>query len=135
MSDVAAGGEEPLGRRPVALVQELAIDEPDDVRDFAAEVGGENEFAIAEELATGRDVGASPERGAADRIDAFELVVVLKDDAAGRDRAKRAEGGAGRAVQSLASEGVVERPAIVSGLELGGLRRGRATSRASPSCD
>ena len=42
MSDVAAGGEEPFGRRPVVLVQKLAIDEPDDIHDFAAEVGSEH---------------------------------------------------------------------------------------------
>ena len=114
MSDVATGGEKPLGRWPVVFVQELAIDKPDDIRDFVAEIGGEDQFAIAEELATDRDVRARPERGAADWIDALELVVVLENNSARRDRAQRAQSGAGRAVQSLASVSVIKRPGVVS---------------------
>ena len=62
----------------------------DHVCDFAADVGGEHEFAVAEQLATDGISRAGPEHGAAERIDALQFILILKDDAARRDRAERA---------------------------------------------
>src|SRR4051812_13371389 len=86
---------------------------------FTAKIGGENQFSIAKEFTPERDIGARPEHGAADRIDAFQLVVVLKNDAAGRDWTERAESDAGGAAHSFATIRMIEWPAIGSRLGIG----------------
>src|SRR3954451_11225644 len=73
LRDIAAGGDQPFALRQLPFTQQFAVAYSHDIGDVVANIGGERELAVTEQLAANRYVAAGPQCGAAERIDAFEL--------------------------------------------------------------